>query len=132
MADKWSFRNKEFTIGDLRLAIRYGLPKSMRNELDDHPEDYCLITYEYWYDLLSTIEVKYERKRAASHIKKIASARSASLSDSDESLSIPRRKKSKTGVSNYHNNPRRGHNRHRGTHSYCVLCKKSGMPERNS
>ena len=41
----------------------------MRYELDDHPEDYHSLIYEYWCDLLSIIEVKYERKRAADHIK---------------------------------------------------------------
>ena len=45
MAANWSVRNKEFTNSDLRLSIRDGLPKSMRDELDDHPEDYCYLTY---------------------------------------------------------------------------------------
>ena len=31
MAANWSFHNKEFTTGDIRLAIRHGLPKSMMN-----------------------------------------------------------------------------------------------------
>ena len=30
MVANWSFRNKEFTTGDIRLAISDGLPKSMR------------------------------------------------------------------------------------------------------
>ena len=102
----------------------------MRDELDDHPEDYFSLTYEDWCDLLSTIEVIGERKRAEDHIKKIASARAASLSDSNESVRIPRRKKAKTGVLNSHKTPRRAHNRHHGTHRYYILCKKSGMPER--
>ena len=58
MADNWNVRNEEFTISDLQLAIKDGLPKSMRDELDDHPEDYRSLTYEYWCDLLSTIKVK--------------------------------------------------------------------------
>ena len=37
MEANWSFCNKYFTTGDLRLAIRDGLPISMRDELDDHP-----------------------------------------------------------------------------------------------
>ena len=41
MADNWSTRNKQFTISDLLLAIKDGLPKSMRDKLDEHPEDYC-------------------------------------------------------------------------------------------
>ena len=102
----------------------------MRYELDDHPEDYCSLTYEDWCDLLSTIEVKDERKRSAGYIKKIASARAASLSNSNESVRMPRKKKAKTGVSNSHKNPRRAPDRHHGTQRYCVLCKKTGMPER--
>ena len=93
----------------------------MRGELDDHPKDYRSLTYEDWYNLLSTIKVKYESKRAAVHIKKISSSRSASLSDSDKSVRIPRRKKVKNGVSDSYKSPRRAHDRHNGAHSYCVL-----------
>ena len=64
-AANWNVHNEEFTISDLRLAIKGGLPKYMRDELDNHPEDYRYLIYEYWCDLLSTNEVKYERKRAA-------------------------------------------------------------------
>ena len=102
----------------------------MRDELDDHPKDYRSLTYEDWCNLLSTIKVKYERKRSAVHIKKISSSRSASLSDSNESVRIPRRKKVKNGVSNSNKPPRRAHDRRNGAHSYCVLWKKSGMHER--
>ena len=83
MADNCSVRNREFTASDIRLAIKGGLPKTMRNELDDHPEDYRSLTYEDWCDLLFIIKVKYESKRAAVHIKNIVSARAASLSDSE-------------------------------------------------
>ena len=102
----------------------------MRDELDDHPEDYRSLTYEYWCDLLSTIKVRYERKRAAVHINNIASASTDPLSDSDKSVRIPRRKKANTGVSNYHQSSRRAHYRHHGAHRYCVLCKKAGRHER--
>ena len=44
------------------------------------------------------IKVKDERKRVAGHIKKIASARTSSLSDSDKYVMVPRRNKSNTGV----------------------------------
>ena len=102
----------------------------MRGELDDHPDDYRFLTYEYWCDLLSTIEVKYERKRSAVHIKKISSVRATSLSDSDKFVSILRRKKAKTGVSNSRKSPRRAHTRLHGAQCYCILCKKAVMPER--
>ena len=54
----WSVRNEDFTISDIRLAIKDGLLKSMRDEFDDYPEDYHYLTYEDWCDILSTIEVK--------------------------------------------------------------------------
>ena len=51
MSANWKVRNKEFTISDLRLFIKDGLPKSMREELDDHPEDYRSLTYDDWCDI---------------------------------------------------------------------------------
>ena len=56
-AANWSVHNEDFTISYLGLAIKDGLPKSMRDELDDHPEDYHSLTYEDWCDLLFTINV---------------------------------------------------------------------------
>ena len=63
------------------------------------------------------------------HIKKIASATEVSLSGSDKSMRIPRKKKAKTGFSNSHKSPRRAHDRHHSAYRYCVLFKKSGMPD---
>ena len=37
MAANWNVRNEELTISDIQLSIKDGLPKSMRDELDDHP-----------------------------------------------------------------------------------------------
>ena len=79
IADNWKVHNQDFTASDIRLAIKDGPPKYMRYEFYDHPEDYRSLTYEYWCDLLSTIEVKDERKKAALYIKNIASARASSL-----------------------------------------------------
>ena len=88
-ADNWTFHNQEFTTGEVQLAINYGLPKAMKDELDDHQEDYCSWTYEYWCDPLSTIEVEDESKRAAAQIKNISSARASFVSDSEDSASTP-------------------------------------------
>ena len=92
--------------------------------MDDQPENYSSLTFEYWCELLSTIEVKYESKRAAVHISKISSSRAAFIYDSDESMRITMMEKAKTGVSNYTKASRRAHDRHHGIHRYCVLCKK--------
>ena len=118
-------------ISVLRLTIKDELTKSMRYELDDHPEDFISLIYEYLCDLLSTIKVKYEIKIAAVQIKNIASARSESLSDSDKSVSITKRKMAKTDVFYSNKYPRRAQNRHHSVQRYCVLYKKSGIPERN-
>ena len=89
--------------------------------MKEHTEEYLSLTYEYWCDLLSTIEVKYERKIAAVHIKKIASTRSASISDIDKSVRITRRKKANIGVLRSNKSPKMAHDRHHGVHSYCVI-----------
>ena len=129
MAAKWSVRNEQFTNSDLQRSIKDGVPPKIMDELDDNIEDYRSLTYEYWCDLLSTIEVKDERKRAAVYIKKIASTRPASPSDSDESVSIMRRKKAKTGVQRSNNSPISAHDRHHGAHRYYVIFKKAVIPE---
>ena len=120
MAVNWNVRNEEFTISDIRLSIKCGLPKSMRDELDDHPEEYRSLTYEYWCDLLSTIEVKDKRKLSSVQIKKIASdsAASLSLSNSDESVRIPRKKKAKTGFLRSNKSPK---GRTAGTMVYSII-----------
>ena len=129
MAANWYVRNKEFTNSDITFSIKDRIPKRIRDELDDHPEDYCSLAYEYWWDLLSTIEGKYERKRAAVNLKKIASARAASLLDRDESVIIQRRKKDNTGVLIYNKSPRSAHDRYHGVKRYCVIYKKTGITE---
>ena len=98
MADNWNVRNEEFTISDIRIYIKERLPKYMEDELDDHPNNYRSLIYEDWCDLLSTIKIKYEGKRAAVQMKNIASARADSLSESDKSVRILRKKRVKTGV----------------------------------
>ena len=62
----------------------------MQYELEDHQDYYRYFNYEDWCDLLYIIEVEDKRKRAATQIKNIASDRSASLSDSDDSARIPK------------------------------------------
>ena len=129
-AYNWTFRNQEFTFSEIRVSIKDRLYSSMQNELEDHQEDYRFLTHEYWCDLLSTIRVKYERKRVATQIKKIASARVASLSGNNESVKIPRKKKASTGVLHSNKGPQKKAHKYHGTQPYFVPCNKSGMPER--
>ena len=70
----------------------------MQDELDDHQEEYSSLTNKDWCDLLSTIKVKCDRKIAAIYINKIASDRSASLSESDKYVRILRNEKARLGT----------------------------------
>ena len=101
----------------------------MQDEFQDNQEDYSSLTHEYWCEILSTIEVKDNRKRSSTQIKNITSARSVSHSDSNESIKVLRKNKSRTGA--LHNNPNRKAPKHNGNQRHCVLCKKSGIPEQN-
>ena len=92
----------------------------MQDELDDYPEDYCSLNYEYRCNLLSTIEFKYERKRVSAQINKIDSARAASIYDINEYVRIPRKKKARTGVLHSNKSPKEEHKYH-GIHRCCVL-----------
>ena len=130
-ADNWKVHDKECTVSEIRVAIKYDLPTSMQDELDDHQEDYRSLAYEDRCDLLSTIQVKDDRKRAATQIKKIASPSAASISDSDGSFSIPSKKKDTTGVLRSNKGPHKKAPKNNVTQQYCVLYNKAGIPERN-
>ena len=67
----WKVHNKEFSVHYIRVAIKDGPPLSIHDDLEDNQEDYHSLTHEYFYDLLSAIEVKDNRKRAAIQIKNI-------------------------------------------------------------
>ena len=95
----------------------------MQDELEDHQEDYFSLTYEDWCDLLSIIEVNANRKGAATQINKIAFDKSASLSNSNKSFNITRKKKARTGVLCSNKRPNRKSPKYNGTHYHYVLCK---------
>ena len=82
---------------------------------------------EDWFDLLYIIEVKYDRKREATQIKKIATLRSASHFNSNKSIRVPRKKKARTGV--FHKQQGKTP-KHHGVPRYCILHKKSVITER--
>ena len=87
------------------------------------------MNHEYWFDLLSTIEVKYNRKRAATHIKN--NYRVAYLSDSDGYVRIPRKKKARNGVLRNNKGTNNKAPKNHGTQHHCVLCKKAGTLEKS-
>ena len=104
----------------------------MQEELEDNQEDYCSLNHEDWCGILSTIKVKDNRKREATQINNIASARAAFLSDSNGSIRILRKNNSRIGAGVLcsktlsHNKAPKNHSNQR----HLVLCKKAGIPER--
>ena len=50
--------SEKFSIYEIRVSIKDGLPSSIKDELVDNQEDYNTLTHEDWCDFLSTIEVK--------------------------------------------------------------------------
>ena len=70
----------------------------MKDELEDNQEDYRSLVHEYWCDLLSTIEVKDNRKRAVTQINMIATSKLACHYDSNEFIRVPCKKRARTGV----------------------------------
>ena len=129
-AANWNVLNQEFTVSEIRLAIKYGLPSSMQDELEDHQEYYHSLNYEDWCVLQSKIEVKDQSKRAANQINNIASDRAVYISDRDEYTRIPRNNKANTGILRSKKGPQKKANKRHGTQHYCVLCKKALMPEK--
>ena len=126
-AASWKVRNKEFSAHGIRVVIKDGLSLSMQDELEDIQEDYCSLTHEYWCDLLSTVKVKDNRKREGTQIKKIATSRTASHSDSNESVRVTRNNKARTCVGL----KQQGENipKHHCAQRYCIICKKAGINE---
>ena len=45
-ASNWKFRDQEFTVINISVAIKDGLPSYIQDDLEDHQEDYRLLTYE--------------------------------------------------------------------------------------
>ena len=126
-ADNCTVHNYEFTVSQIWISIKYGLPSSMQDELNDHQEDYLSLTHEYWSDLLSTIKVKYNRKRAATEINTIASDRASSLYDIKGSIRIPEKNKAslEAGVLQSNKAPHNKINNYDGIQRHCFLYKKS-------
>ena len=95
----WDVRDKEFSNKAIRVATKGRLSLSILDELEDNRKDYCSILHEEWCDLLSTIEVKENRKKASDQIKRLLFSKEAPIIyDSDESIRVPHKNKSRTGV----------------------------------
>ena len=78
---------------------------------------------------MSTIEVKDNSKRAATQIKRLATSKAASSSDSNRFVRVPRNKRVRTGVL-----PNQKHQggklpKHDVIQRYCVLFKKAVILE---
>ena len=65
----WNVCNKENNEDEICIATKDIIPTSMQHELENNSEEYRSTPHEEWCDLLSTMDVKDNRKRAAAHIK---------------------------------------------------------------
>ena len=79
-----------------------------------------------------TIKVKGKMKISANHINKIASAIVDSLSDSDRSVSIMRKKKARLGAGVLCSNrgTKSKEPKNPGIQCHCMIYRKAGIPER--
>ena len=123
----WKVRDKELFVNYIRVEIKYRLPSSMQDELENNQEVYHYLTHEYWCDLLSTIKVKDNRKRIATQIKNISSAIAASHYDSYVSIRILMKMKAGDGVLR-NKGPNKKTPNHHYTQGHFVLCKNSVIP----
>ena len=95
----------------------------MHDELEENQEEYCSLDHEYWYDLLSTNEVKYNRKSAATQIKRLATSKMVYQYNINEFIRVPHKKRLRNGViPNRKQKGKKMTNNH-GNQLYCVLCK---------
>ena len=67
--------------------------------MEDKNEYYCSILHEDWCDLLSTMEVKNNKKRAVAQINRLATSKVAPVNyDTYDSIMLPIKKKARTGA----------------------------------
>ena len=124
-SDNWDVHNKGLSENEIHVAIKDGPPSSIQDELENNKEDYCPLAHEYWCDLLSTIKVKDNSKRAATQINMLATSRSASHSDSNKSVRVPCKNRARTGVIPSRKQHKKKAMKHNGIQCCCALCKKA-------
>ena len=118
----WTICNKELSEHEICVVTKYGLPISMQYEFKDKIEDCCFIHHKYWCELLSTMDIKDERKWDTPKIKRLAPSKAwPDSSDRDASMKVPCKNKSRTGVLLYCNHQSNKTPKHHGAHRYGVL-----------
>ena len=104
----------------------------MHNYLYDNIQDYGSLPHKYWCDLLSTMEKKDNRKRAATQIKRVAASKAAPANyDSNAYKRFPLKKKARTVVILDQKNQVKNSSKNIGSQIYCVLYKKDRIIEHN-
>ena len=54
-AANWKLCDKEFSVHDIRVVVKDGLPSFIQDDLEDNNEDYLSLAHEDWCDLMSNI-----------------------------------------------------------------------------
>ena len=79
---------------------------------------------------MSTIEAKYNRKRAESQIKILSYSKAApASSNNDTSARETHKKKARTSILPDYNHQSKRTPKHSGVHCYYIMCKKSGTTD---
>ena len=113
------------------VATKDGLPTSMQDEIEDKDKDYHSFPHKEWCDLLSTMEAKDNRKRTTDQIKILAASKAVPANYfSNVSAKVTLKNKASTCAIHTRKQQGKKNPNHKGSQRYCVLCKKTGMPER--
>ena len=96
-SDRWDICDNEFSEHIIRVETKDALPTYMKDQLEYNNQDDRSILHEDWCDLISTVEVKDNRKRVATQIKRFSTSKQASNYDINESVRAPRNERVRTG-----------------------------------
>ena len=104
------------------------LPTSMHDELENKDNYYCSVPHKEWYDLMSTMGAKDNRKRDESQTKILAASRSSPDNYyTDTSTRVFYMNESRTGFLPSHKHQGHKNPNHSGSQCCCMLCKKAVM-----
>ena len=123
-SDNWDVCNKGLYENEIRIPIKERLSSFIQDGLEDNEEEYIYLDHKDWCDLLSTIEVKDNRKINATQIKRLATSTETSNYDSHESIMVKRKKRVSTSVITSRKQQGEKTPKYHGIHRYCALFKK--------
>ena len=129
--DVWDTRYMTFKEDIIRKAIKYGITAAIQEQVKENYHDYHIIPPKEQINLLGTLEVMDERRRADREDHNIDAKKNKDEhpdegdANSEFIPKVPRNK--------FNPNPgkvkQKNTSRHLGIQNYCILFNKSGYPE---